>query len=68
MSRRRIMPKTNPFRALGINELADVLGHGAFVLSTDAIFAIDNARLRNPVGSLGMKDRMKNNGLADPAP
>lgn len=42
-----------------MNPLVDVPGHGAFVLSADEIFAIDNTRLRNPVGSLGMDDRMK---------
>lgn len=42
-----------------MNPLVEVPGHGALVLSTDEIFTIENARLRNPVGSLGMEDRMK---------
>ncbi len=39
--------------------LVEVPGVGAFVLSADEIFAIDAARLRNPVGVLGMADRAK---------
>ena len=39
--------------------LVDVLGKGQFVLSTDEIFAIDVARLKNPVGALSPGDRAK---------
>lgn len=39
--------------------LVEVPGIGAFVLSTDEIFAIDMARLKQPVGMLGMADRAK---------
>lgn len=39
--------------------LVEVPGVGAFVLSADEIFAIDVARLKNPVGVLGMTDRAK---------
>jgi mRNA-degrading endonuclease toxin of MazEF toxin-antitoxin module len=42
-----------------MNPLVDVPGHGPLVLSADEIFAIDTARLRNPVGSLGVEDRLK---------
>ena len=42
-----------------INPLVEVPGHGDLVLSADEIFAIDNARLRNTVGSLSMEDRLK---------
>lgn len=42
-----------------MNPLVDVPGHGPLVLSADEIFTIDNVRLRNPVGSLGMEDRLK---------
>lgn len=42
-----------------MNPLVEVPGHGALVLSADEIFAIDNARLRNPIGSLSMDDRLK---------
>lgn len=42
-----------------MNPLVDVPGYGALVLSSDEIFAIDNTRLRNPVGSLSMEDRLK---------
>lgn len=42
-----------------MNPLIEVPGYGALVLSADEIFAIDNARLRNPVGSLSMEDRLK---------
>lgn len=42
-----------------MNPMVDVPGHGPLVLSADEIFAIDNARLRNPVGSLSMEDRSK---------
>lgn len=39
--------------------LVEVEGYGQFVLSADEIFAIDNARLRNPVGYLSHIDRAK---------
>ncbi len=39
--------------------LIEVPGVGAFVLSADEIFAIDMARLKQPVGMLGMADRAK---------
>lgn len=39
--------------------LVEVPGIGAFVLSADEIFAIDMARLKQPVGMLGMADRAK---------
>ena len=39
--------------------MVEVPGHGAFVLSADEIFAIDSARLKNPVGSLNPRDRAK---------
>lgn len=39
--------------------LVEVPGVGAFVLSADEIFAIDMARLKQPVGMLGMADRAK---------
>lgn len=39
--------------------LVEVPGAGAFVLSTDEIFAIDAVRLRNPVGRLSVADRTK---------
>jgi mRNA-degrading endonuclease toxin of MazEF toxin-antitoxin module len=39
--------------------LVEVPGIGAFVLSADEIFAIDVARLKQPVGMLGMADRAK---------
>lgn len=42
-----------------MNPLVDVPGHGLFVLSADEVFTIDNARLRNPIGSLSSEDRMK---------
>ncbi len=42
-----------------MNPLVEVPGYGALVLSADEIFAIDNARLRHPVGSLSMEDRLK---------
>ena len=42
-----------------MNPLVEVPGHGAFVLSADEVFTIDNVRLRNPVGSLSTEDRMK---------
>ena len=42
-----------------MNPLVDVPGHGSLVLSADEIFTIDNVRLQNPVGSLGMEDRLK---------
>ena len=34
-----------------------VEGHGRFVLSTDELFAIDAARLKQPVAVLGREDR-----------
>jgi len=37
----------------------EVPGHGMFVLSTDEIFAIDAARLKQPVAVLGAADRAK---------
>ncbi|MBL8430855.1 MAG: CcdB family protein [Dechloromonas sp.] len=42
-----------------IYPLVAVPGVGAFVLSSDEIFAIDNTRLRNPVGALSLTDRAK---------
>ena len=39
--------------------LIEVPGHGHLVLSTDEIFAIENHRLRGPVGSLNLIDRAK---------
>ncbi len=39
--------------------LVDVPGQGQFVLSTDEIFAIDSARLKQPVGRLSATDRAK---------
>lgn len=39
--------------------LVEVPSCGVFVLSADEIFAIDVARLRQPVGMLGMADRAK---------
>jgi len=39
--------------------LVEVPGIGAFVLSADEIFAIDVARLKQPVGELGVADRAK---------
>ena len=42
-----------------IYPLVAVPGVGAFVLSSDEIFAIDNTRLRNPVGALSLPDRAK---------
>lgn len=42
-----------------MNPLVEVPGHGPLVLSADEIFTIDNARLRNPVGSLGPEDRAR---------
>lgn len=39
--------------------LVEVPGVGAFVLSADELFAIDAARLRNPVGMLSTADRAK---------
>lgn len=42
-----------------MNPSIDVPGHGALVLCADEIFTIENARLRNPVGSLSVDDRLK---------
>ncbi|MGB4913979.1 MAG: CcdB family protein [Candidatus Dechloromonas phosphoritropha] len=42
-----------------IYPLVAVPGVGDFVLSSDEIFAIDNTRLRNPVGTLSLLDRSK---------
>ncbi len=39
--------------------LVEVPGIGAFILSADEIFAIDMARLQQPVGMLSMADRTK---------
>ncbi|MEY4591892.1 MAG: hypothetical protein RIR18_787 [Pseudomonadota bacterium] len=39
--------------------LVEVPDHGSYVLSSDEIFAIENVRLRNPVGSLSLLDRSK---------
>lgn len=39
--------------------LVEVPGHGLLVLSTDEIFAIDNHRLRHPVGNLNLIDRAR---------
>ena len=39
--------------------LVEVPTAGMFVLSADEIFAIDNTRLRNPVGTLSLADRAK---------
>ena len=40
-----------------MNPLVDVPGHATLVLSADEIFAIDNARLKQAVGSLSVSDR-----------
>lgn len=37
----------------------DVPGHDRLVLSTDEIFAIDNSRLKAPIGSLGPANRAR---------
>jgi mRNA-degrading endonuclease toxin of MazEF toxin-antitoxin module len=42
-----------------MNPVVDVPGHGSLVLCADEIFTIENARLRNAVGSLSMEDRLK---------
>ena len=42
-----------------MNPPVDVPGHGLHILSADELFAIDNTRLRNPVGSLSLEDRLK---------
>ncbi len=42
-----------------IYPLIEVPGIGAFVLSSDEIFAIDNTRLRNLVSTLSFADRSK---------
>jgi hypothetical protein len=39
--------------------LVEVPNHGSYVLSSDEIFAIENGRLKNPVGSLNLHDRSK---------
>lgn len=39
--------------------LVEVAGYGLLVLSTDEIFAIDNARLKSPVATLSLLDRVK---------
>lgn len=39
--------------------LVEVPQVGSLVLSTDELFAIDNARLTNPVGKLSQTDRFK---------
>lgn len=39
--------------------LVDVAGKGAFVLSTDEIFAIDTTRLKAPLAKLSTNDRAK---------
>jgi mRNA-degrading endonuclease toxin of MazEF toxin-antitoxin module len=39
--------------------LVNVPGQGSYVLSTDEIFAIDVARLMQPVGVLGSSDRAR---------
>jgi mRNA-degrading endonuclease toxin of MazEF toxin-antitoxin module len=39
--------------------LVNVPGQGSYVLSTDEIFAIDVARLMQPVGVLGSTDRAR---------
>lgn len=39
--------------------LVEVPQVGLFVLSTDEIFAIDTARLKDPVSMLSMADRTK---------
>jgi mRNA-degrading endonuclease toxin of MazEF toxin-antitoxin module len=39
--------------------LVQVAGYGQFVLSTDEIFAIDTARLKEPVAILSIADRAK---------
>jgi len=36
-----------------------VESHGELVLSTDELFAIDSARLKNPIGFLSLTDRAK---------
>jgi mRNA-degrading endonuclease toxin of MazEF toxin-antitoxin module len=42
-----------------IYPLVTVPGVGDFVLSSDEIFAIDNTRLRNPIGALSVLDHSK---------
>jgi len=42
-----------------IYPLIEVPGVGAFVLSSDEIFAIDSTRLRNRIGTLSDTDRAK---------
>ncbi len=42
-----------------IYPLVTVPGVGDFVLSSDEVFAIDNTRLRNPIGTLSVLDRSK---------
>jgi len=39
--------------------LIEIAGKGQFVLSTDEIFAIDTARLKNPAAILSIVDRAK---------
>lgn len=39
--------------------LVEVPGEGMFVLSTDELFAIDTAHLKQPVGKLSIGDRAK---------
>jgi mRNA-degrading endonuclease toxin of MazEF toxin-antitoxin module len=39
--------------------LVEVSGQGQFVLSTDEIFAIDTARLKDPIAILSKVDRAK---------
>jgi mRNA-degrading endonuclease toxin of MazEF toxin-antitoxin module len=39
--------------------LVEVPGQGLFVLSTDEIFAIDSARLKQAVGMLSLADRAR---------
>lgn len=55
-----VMPlRANSQPAEIIYALVTVPGVGDFVLSSDEIFAIDNTRLRNPVGTLSLVDRAR---------
>jgi hypothetical protein len=55
-----VMPlRANSQPAEIIYPLVTVPSVGDFVLSSDEIFAIDNTRLRNPVGTLSLVDRAR---------
>ncbi len=45
--------------------LIDVPGHGLFVLSADAVFAIDVTRLKVPIGMLSFADWAKTKPAVD---